>query len=542
MGVPGFFSWILHHCNLDRTVEVFNTSKNHVSELFLDSNSIIYNVANQVSNEQSLDKIEKEIITKTIEHIDELIKFINPTDLVYVSIDGVAPCAKIMQQRNRRYLANYQEEKINLLRTKYHLIHPKWTTLNITPGTIFMDKLHQELLKYCDVFNKNNKCKMIYSSANDYGEGEHKIMDYINSHMISPDKTRYIYGLDADLIFLSMIPEIDNLLLIRENITPSTKEYVYQTVHINRLKNNIYEICKRHDPELKFTQNLINDIIFICFFFGNDFIPDAQIINIRDDIDTLIQKYIYVKKDFGGVYLTNSDSINITFFIEYLHLLSEHEMLLYQTFEYQKRLIRFNLHNKRIREVKTEGFDRDKFNLENPSYDYLHFADKFSDHKHDTYKYYLHTDKEQQKIIDNVCKMYLDGMMWIFDYYFQGIPKLTQLWSYQYPFSPFLSDLYKYVTEHKYNLNVFQEENDTYLDVIHPEIQITPKQQLICVIPYRQLNIIDSELFKKVKDLKQYKFISPVDYKIFSYLCLQFYKCKAAIPYIDFEKIIRLRL
>ena len=297
---------------------------------------------------------------------------------------------------------------------------------------------------------------------------------------------------------------------------------------------------KEYDNELLYSQQLINDIIFICYLFGNDFIPQSQIIDIHNDMNQLINKYINIKKMFNGDYLINVDNINITFFIEYIKILSEYEVLLYNSGEYKKRLINFNNKNKRTLEVKT-GYDKDKYMLENFIYNYIILPDNYDDYKYETYTYYTNTKCNHQELINNICKNYLDGLMWTFNYYFPTY-KITNLWSYQYPFSPFLTDIYKFIISNDYNINIFAEENKKYQDIINQNIKITPEQQLLCVIPYNELNNINSNLYNRIKYINEFKLISPYKFKILKYNKQQLYKCKPNIPFINFNNIIKLHI
>ena len=96
-----------------------------------------------------------------------------------------------------------------------------WNTTAITPGTKFMYELNEAVSK---AFDSKKTIKMeleniIVSGSNKVGEGEHKIYDYIR---INPKKhsneTCVIYGLDADLIMLSLnhLPVCPNIYLFRE--------------------------------------------------------------------------------------------------------------------------------------------------------------------------------------------------------------------------------------------------------------------------------------------------------------------------------------
>lgn len=61
---------------------------------------------------------------------------------------------------------------------------------------------------------------MYYSNGNVNGEGEHKIFDHIRLWKQSPDfdpqETHCIYGNDSDLILLSLVSHLNNVVILRE--------------------------------------------------------------------------------------------------------------------------------------------------------------------------------------------------------------------------------------------------------------------------------------------------------------------------------------
>ena len=99
------------------------------------------------------------------EKIIECIHITNVSDLGYIAIDGPAPRAKMEQQRHRR-LKSAKEKKI-------------WDTNAITPGTPFMNTLNLFLKEKC----KSLTIKYIISDSNEPGEGEHKIMSYMDQNI-----------------------------------------------------------------------------------------------------------------------------------------------------------------------------------------------------------------------------------------------------------------------------------------------------------------------------------------------------------------------
>ena len=85
----------------------------------------------------------------------------------------------------------------------------EWNTSQITPGTQFMDELNKEVKSYFEnptIQLLLNVESIIVSTSMEEGEGEHKVFHYMRSltEHIQNNMTHVIYGLDADLIMLSI--------------------------------------------------------------------------------------------------------------------------------------------------------------------------------------------------------------------------------------------------------------------------------------------------------------------------------------------------
>jgi hypothetical protein len=77
-----------------------------ITHFYLDSNSIIYDVIHKSKETPTDEYILQHVIHKIMEYIKE----ISPTKLVYIAFDGVAPIAKLEQQRQRRYKSWYKNK------------------------------------------------------------------------------------------------------------------------------------------------------------------------------------------------------------------------------------------------------------------------------------------------------------------------------------------------------------------------------------------------------------------------------------------------
>ena len=171
-----------------------------------------------------------------------------------------------------------------------------------------MNKLNQFLKDNI----KKIKIKCILSDSNEPGEGEHKIMDFIDNN-INKNDTCIVYGLDADLIMLSMIRS-HNILLLRERTTFNI-EYIndpYVFLDINHLKYCLLSKIKMDHYEINDT-TLLHDYLFLCFFIGNDFIIHLPNINIRyNGLDILLNTYKSLQDElFGRFFLTDINGINL---------------------------------------------------------------------------------------------------------------------------------------------------------------------------------------------------------------------------------------
>jgi 5'-3' exoribonuclease 1 len=147
-------------------------------------------------------------------HVDRLVtEVIRPKQLLMIAVDGVAPRAKLNQQRSRRFRSAKDSEllyesklsKGEIKKDDEHI--EMFDTNSITPGTELMNDISVCLQWYIRKRIKEHpiwkKLKVVYSGMEVPGEGEHKIMSYIrdmrNKPNYEPNLRHCFNGQDADL-------------------------------------------------------------------------------------------------------------------------------------------------------------------------------------------------------------------------------------------------------------------------------------------------------------------------------------------------------
>ena len=260
MGIPSYFTYIIkNHTNI---VHKFG-GKDKVDILLIDSNSIIYDCMRNINYEDYKTDLlfEKGLINMVYLKLQGYIKIISPREKIYIAFDGVAPVAKMEQQRTRRYKSYLLTEIKNRLDNKSS---KTWDKCAITPGTKFMKKLGTML----NTKFKRSK-KVILSTSDEAGEGEHKMFEFLRCNNMR-DKRVVIYGLDADLIMLSLNHKhlCESVFLYRE--TP--------------------EFIKSINADLEPNEAYVLDIMLLGKAIMNEM--SKQLSN--NDMDYLMQDYIFV--------------------------------------------------------------------------------------------------------------------------------------------------------------------------------------------------------------------------------------------------------
>jgi 5'-3' exonuclease len=535
MGVPKFFAWLQRNYKKKQFVFQREKTENEVIDnidwFLIDTNCLIHPICFEtLAKEQesgntniNFKSLENKMINNVIAYIEKLINYVKPKEGIYIAIDGPVCAAKIKQQRQRRFRSVHDKELFNKIKEKYNKpINYYWNNSAISPGTKFMYKLHLKLLEW----SKNQKLKIIYSSANTPGEGEHKLLDFIKDNNKKNIIKSYVtYGLDADLIFLMLVTGLDNVFLLREaqHFDNKKSEDELNYVSIKIMKDCIFDSFNQENSEIKLDQKrVINDFIFLCYFLGNDFLPHLYGLDInKDGIEYLIRKYTETYMTIFDYLLSNdTKSINQGFLKLFLIKLAENEDAIMTSNFSKKKMFRSN--NSDPYEKEMDKINHVLFKVNDPV-----GLGVDSNYRVNYYKHYFDVDDDElEEFVERLVKNYLIGIRWVTSYYFQENPDWN--WYYPYDYPPFLSDISKYLikmNEIKFILNKPMTPFEQLLTILPPQASylLTPKLAKLVTNPKSSLSHLyphdfDVDFLYKHKYYEGIPILPPLEIKLVRYI------------------------
>ncbi len=565
MGVPGFFLWLWK--NYKSTNFVFNQSeidKINIEYFLLDMNCMIHPICfetlKNINTDVSIDKIENKMINNVIEYLEKMITIVKPKKCIYIAIDGVAPVAKMKQQRLRRFKSINDKKVFDSIKYKHKKEIPFfWNNSAITPGTQFMKKLTNKIKMWATEYAKENKLQIVFSPSNVPGEGEHKLLQYMKENRNS---SYIVYGLDADLIFLMLATKMNNIYLMREANNLDNKESkdkinfvsidimktcIINSVmcHSNSLQTNLnvrkqswvcdsnvtHLNCKlpnsvnKMKPESTIIINdrIIDDFIFICYLMGNDFLPHIPCLDIYNNaIDTLLETYVE-EVVMNEDYIIENNNINKQVFLKFLSKLA--------TLEEQTLIESYSKKKKRHYCQYTDPYDIEMFKIENLQFkieDNIRLGEGSMKEWRERFYYYNYQVKDDiDEFVNNMVKEYMIGLNWVTLYYFDKCPSWE--WFYPYDHSPFLNDIYTVIVNSDYN-NTFELKQP-----------LTAFEQLLIVLPKETSYLLPKELRKIMNNTNSsVSHLYPDEFKLDMINKKKYWMCTPILPNLEINLIKKI--
>ena len=470
-GIPKMFRWLTdqYPSIMERISEGLpedGADGSHVDNLYLDMNGIIHQCTHGDAGDEGYALTTKEQFLRIFQLTDKVCKVVKPRKVIYLAVDGIAPRAKMNQQRSRRFRSSREREDAEKDKKaeaavyasyKYDPVKKQRSETGpsivkevevfdsncITPGTDFMHKLTIAFKAWFEF-----KCKedpfyqgplIVFSGADVPGEGEHKVMDFVRSQRDTwdPELRHCFYGLDADLIMLSLVTHQKHFRLLREKMVvrhgnkKKTKDPLaltrqdFEILEIGLLREMIelqFEglestassslIDSIKDPSLKkemLTQRFVDDFVFTCMLVGNDFLPQLPHLDILDgSLDLSILTYRETAPLTKG-FLTDKEKIHLSRFEVVARALAAHEAKYF------------------ARRGSIEAVPQ--YEDEN-AYRKHYYSTKFG---------FKSDDDDFESKVRTVVQEYVLGLFWCAQYYHRGAEAWD--WFYPYLYAPLASDL-----------------------------------------------------------------------------------------------------
>uniref|UniRef100_A0A8C6S1N2 5'-3' exoribonuclease 1 n=1 Tax=Nannospalax galili TaxID=1026970 RepID=A0A8C6S1N2_NANGA len=548
MGVPKFYRWIS-----ERYPCLSEVVKEHqipeFDNLYLDMNGIIHQCSHPNDDDVHFRISDDKIFTDIFHYLEVLFRIIKPRKIFFMAVDGVAPRAKMNQQRGRRFRsAKEAEDKIKKAIEKGETLptEARFDSNCITPGTEFMARLHEHLKYFVNMKISTDKSWQgvtIYFSGHETpGEGEHKIMEFIRSEKAKPDhdpNTRHcLYGLDADLIMLGLTSHEAHFSLLREEVRFGGKKTQSITTE---------KITFKYDIE-----KIIDDWILMGFLVGNDFIPHLPHLHINHDaLPLLYGTYITILPELGG-YINESGHLNLPRFEKYLVKLSDFDREHFSEVFVDLKWFESKVGNKYLNEAagvaaeeaknykekkkskgqensvcwaaldKREGQVASKDNLEDETEDDDLFETEFRQYKRTYYMTKMGVDVVSDDFLADQAACYVQAIQWILHYYYHGVQSWS--WYYPYHYAPFLSDIR--------NISMLQ---------VHFELgkPFKPFEQLLAVLPSASKHLLPA-CYQHLMTSEDSPIIEyyPPDFKTDLNGKQQEWEAVVLIPFIDEKRLL----
>lgn len=474
MGIPEFSKFLAaYNRGSERKIPV------DVSGINIDLNSLLYFSLTVYGVKEAEDSKKLATIVKKLEtpegktelqdayfrqvwdNILKLVKLFNPENYLHIAADGVAPVAKISQQRSRRYRLQLQEPKT-------------FNTLKLTAGTQFMRDLDKYIREKLETHQADLAPKIYYSSHMVPGEGEHKILDFFREGKATGNKNHIVIGNDNDYIPLLMGLKLPHIVIYNQEF-----EKVYYIDYIRgQMLIELGVIDFSGSIKAGYDQNrVIDDIVLMTIMIGNDFLPPMPGLNsLPKSLNTLFEVYKLQLPDKR--YLTRNGELVNKNFKRFTEKLKDYEDQLLGSLKLNMQMKPIPEVTKAVTVIDAEG---SKFEVNQKLFN-RSWWEKFTPLELDG-KEVPDIVRELYKDLkinpkNNVLQTYYNSIKWILGYYLKGTYTINLNWYYPYYWPPTISSFAEYL----------ENPEDMNWDV--PEYSFSVIHQLLVVIPPKYENFI----------------------------------------------------
>ena len=481
--------------------------------LYFDFNCLVYHVLSSPStppyptdvaltDDDARIAWENHLIGDVLKYVNKIVDLVKPTHEVLISVDGVVPFAKMKQQRLRRFKSALRSGD-------------GWDRNAITPGTYFMDRLGSRLKTI-----SGRGLRWTVQDASIPGEGEQKIMEYLRGSAAAADRDYVIYGLDADLIVLSLLHQQRcsgaKLWLFRENIefgemvcnSLGEETYVYMDITV---------LQKYLENQLGDAKGVIENYAMAMCFLGNDFLPHGLSQKMSDEGHAVMMEILKAGFAEGKPLLMNGQwSLEgVRYFVSQLAKTERGDI--------ERSLRRKLSHQPRI----TEETHADFYPAPKVEHDFFDGERGPMKWRWQRIYYENYIGGAHKLAARAAARHYFEGLHWIRAYYF-GEPCSNE-WHYPFFLPPLWSDLLIYLD------SLFWASTGVATDqtIAKPK----PQEQLAIVLPVESYWLIRDPALKALPyKAPQYW---PIGYTLFSCGKKWMWECETQIPLLTLRSLRR---
>lgn len=505
-----------------------------IDYLFIDFNAFIYklihsfpkDVVYNFSKNKETSSYEKELVKLVIKNTLELVnKVCKPSKLLYIAIDGPPPLAKMVQQRERRYMNVYKDNLFKKYEPTKYITGATYDKNRVTPGTTLMTLLNKEFTKIVKA-GKFGKIAVVFDGSNVPGEAEHKYLKIIEEIDAAPNEKFVIISGDGDAILLSLrfpsksiyiMQSVANSIALQD-LYPAEQEYAY--LDIKRFIDSLYDFydgpqiggkLKLSNGEKKLVahfkqkttpinsnhrekqkKDFLIDYVFMSFIEGNDFAKPIFFLKYKEDnMRTPLSIYRFQRKynpNFRLIYFRNGQAyINQQNFAAIINRLAkiEEEKISEIKYRIEKKISRPSFQkNNKPPSLEHKLYTNQDHILHADfvkQYDFLFNNKSFQEFKNKYYEYFWNEPSTPENITA-ICKNYLDILLFNIRYYYGT--GLSWTLNYHAVAAPLPSDLANFLQKNpKYYDNLQFEEGEPVHPLVLLAYVMPPQSMKEGVIP-----------------------------------------------------------
>jgi 5'-3' exonuclease len=537
MGIPSYYRKLVRVCpglvvadaetEAAEVAEVAETKEaGEVDWFFMDFNCLIYHCLRRPGTPAYPEGAEQEaawveaFLNIVTDYTVDVIRRVGPRKGAYLAVDGVVPMAKMRQQRMRRFTSAWWASQGKS--KDGGAVGRAWDTNAITPGTVFMDRLDAVLRARMTLEGKEGVWRV--SGCREAGEGEHKIMaEWRRLAGVGPVGSVAIYGLDADLIVLSLLTRErlgqGAVWLFRESTDKGETQYdlfgreCFEWFSIEVLRAWVVSSVAV-PPSLE--SEWIENYACMMSMLGNDFLPSSLSYKMRDDghgvlVEQLAGLFV------GGVRLVRGveSEVSRDGLTALIRVMAAQE---------EERVTSMVLKKRRqAAEIPDVSIGEEDWPLAVMEENALLWygpegrgRPRLDRNWRDRYLGFFHGFSASSESVDQLCREYLRGVQWVWSYYTGA--EVCFEWSYPWSLPPLWVWLAGYLERH--------ELPECGIGLRGCEIE--PVEQLAVVLPLASWSLIPPSAVRALPYRAPHLF--PSEFRFDSVGKRYFWECECRIP------------